>query len=72
MLKNLNFDAVFLPPKKGGSKAKNFTNTWEANIACEFHSSSLIDVMTLERFHHSSYYFPSINCSFKCMMIPTQ
>jgi hypothetical protein len=27
MLKNLNFDAVFLPPKKGGSKAKNFTNT---------------------------------------------
>ncbi len=31
---------------------------WEANIACEFQGSSLIVVMTLERFHHSSYYFP--------------
>jgi hypothetical protein len=31
----------FLPPKKGGSKAQNFTNTWEAKNACEFHSSSL-------------------------------
>jgi hypothetical protein len=72
MLKNLNFDSVLLPPpKKGGSKAQNFTNTWEANIACEFHSSSLIVVMTLERFHHSSYYFSRVNCSFICMMIPT-
>jgi hypothetical protein len=48
----------FFHPRKEDQKPKISQTLWEANIACEFQGSSLIVVMTLERFHHSSYYFP--------------